>query len=855
MSVIKPYPHYEINVEDRSIYEPVELEWLPIHRPVYMLRAQQGPVGIPVWCNTAAEAKRVFGDATFDDSNGTYFGLEGLFLNQTFQYDGAFLVRLADTSALQSVKILECQVNLVKGENQTNVQSWGNTGELITTEPTEEELAVLKDNPASLRLVWKYKKSVVFETMDDLVAGVDVDGVSHDGAIDYIAIVNHAYPKADLGKGKKSCSPENMDYFLDYLQEDGSAMFIKTDDSEEHATFRMLTVEVMKTLGRGELNGWTQNTDQLVTVPMICFVANNPGVWGNTCGFSLYVDDSDNDYNMVDRNKGCFYRFTPWRQPDPFSTADKVMDINNSTYQSFTFVENGFDSNNKLQTSMEAVFKMNYTKKAPLPFSVVFLRDNWKTVCDIAFDIMFRKLIGFKKVTVKQDDVPVVAYKYTYGYPDLYDPRLLPTDDDQKDFKANADWMNILTGKGWHSGVIGGYTDASGDHIVETGPVYGVYSSYNTSNAWDAYGDLITDNVVATQKIFVNNKDDMAVLNNATKGIEYYKDSKNTIVFLENGTDGKLDAATHEENMKKFLELKVNPDILDQARYPFTHMFGVGYAYNTKVAMLGFLDTREDVKVVIATQEVTGVQVNSSGEMIEGVVSINTQGEDRAIAESLRQTARLQRESIVKGTECCRATIVMQCGKMLTGLYNGYVPLTFWHASKKAQYQNTDHLDREPKGLPWAKMDLLEDINWIPSSEDMKSLNWNAAANYVQYYDMQNLHYAAIRSVYSYETSVLLDDVFVDAIVYTKHEIRQSWAVYTGRTDPFATLKVLIEKDMTNRLFRLYNNKYTFTVLVYQTEEDVRLGYVLHVRVEVTAPGMKRVWLVDVICKREGYEG
>ena len=110
MSVVKPYPHYEINVIDNSIYTPQYDEVLPIHRPVYVMKTQEGPVGIPVWCESYTKAANIFGAQTFNEGNKTYFSPQAFFLKNTFTYNGAFIVRAADASATVANAILEAVV-------------------------------------------------------------------------------------------------------------------------------------------------------------------------------------------------------------------------------------------------------------------------------------------------------------------------------------------------------------------------------------------------------------------------------------------------------------------------------------------------------------------------------------------------------------------------------------------------------------------------------------------------------------------------------------------------------------------------------------------------------------------------
>ena len=172
---------------------------------------------------------------------------------------------------------------------------------------------------------------------------------------------------------------------------------------------------------------------------------------------------------------------------------------------------------------------------------------------------------------------------------------------------------------------------------------------------------------------------------------------------------------------------------------------------------------------------------------------------------------------------------------------------------KKAEYQNKQYLDREAKGLPFSAIDVFKKFNWVPYSPTSKKNKWNYGGNYCQYYDMRSLHFPSVRSVYPYDTSVLVDDEFVDCIVYMKHVVRRSWAIHVGLTKKFAELKQMIETDLSDKLNDMIRGKYDVKVTVYQTEEERKIGFIHHVQIEITSPATTRVWLVDIVCKRENY--
>ena len=66
------FPHWEINVIDNSIYNALTEEVMPLFRPMFFLRAQKGPVGVPVWVENSNDATATFGDGTFDKTTKYY---------------------------------------------------------------------------------------------------------------------------------------------------------------------------------------------------------------------------------------------------------------------------------------------------------------------------------------------------------------------------------------------------------------------------------------------------------------------------------------------------------------------------------------------------------------------------------------------------------------------------------------------------------------------------------------------------------------------------------------------------------------------------------------------------------------
>ena len=120
-TTIKPFPHYQINVKDNSIYNVEYTTILPVHRPIWIMRAQEGPVGDPVWCPTYTFAAATFGEQTFTNTNKKYYSKQAKVLTDTLTYNGAFICRAADSTALNSAVIIEAWVRQVEGTAEDGI--------------------------------------------------------------------------------------------------------------------------------------------------------------------------------------------------------------------------------------------------------------------------------------------------------------------------------------------------------------------------------------------------------------------------------------------------------------------------------------------------------------------------------------------------------------------------------------------------------------------------------------------------------------------------------------------------------------------------------------------------------------
>lgn len=856
MGAVRPYPHFEINVKDNSIANVSFEEILPVHRPLWPMPTQKGRVGVPVWCNSYSAARNEFGEQTFKPAS-KYFSRQAAFLLDTLTYNGAFIYRIVDETAKYSICVVEAYVDenaeIVKyavdengnykynedgervpeyseivyetySEDVVEDQTYGDDveAELVTLpggnvitynvdtlveypvyfdETSATWVAVTGDVPSdklATRVVVpvvgsvKYYINTVVDAADKETVLVDDNGTAEEAGNTLINIVHHA-----------------GDYILDEKGEkiiDTEASIVATEIGMKIAykTRNGMNAGEMKKYG-SDYDAWlndldVREVDGVKIYPVIAFIASNPGLYGDDLAFQLSYKLRENNKGDAGYFKSIFYTFAPKEREYGTTTVNPHYDKYGREFVSFAANPDAIDKDTGLIYSMENMCNRSYEADGYLlPYTVYTYEDR-------TFNRIGNRII---KNSLAKDNTG----KYL-----CIDELMLAKDE--------ADGFLVMNEDGTYS-VDEDYIDSS-----KLGYMINILSGYNLD------GTEYT-------------------------GIEIDRDSTDSIIladdenhFLTGGSDGVTNAdgsipdTTILTGIQNLCHVKSFLQIVDKAHYPITHMYDAGYDMKTKYAMLDFLDIRDDIGVSLSTQVLFD---NGSGRSI----SVNDQAADEANGEALRAYALLMRESIVMGTDCCRAAIYCHCGQLAAGNYLGIMPFTYWDAHQHAMYGRTQYMSvTEPRGLPLSYNDLfrISTVNWTNYSPDGQSRVWDTGLNYCQYADMSRIHFPALRTVYRAETSVLVDQWFVDAVIYTKHVVRKAWARHSGRNDSTAVLQAAIKNYLDTELTNLYAGKYTFEVTVYQTEEEKAMGYVQHVKVKLTSGAQFRVLVVDIEVNREGFD-
>ena len=111
------FPHLNINVEDKSSYEYVDVENLPLHRPLYFIKSAMGEVGKITWVPNMKKARAIFGEDTFNPAKKEYFSRATMFVLTTLENGGGcFIARLGDTTMTKSRAVVWASID---GDNDT----------------------------------------------------------------------------------------------------------------------------------------------------------------------------------------------------------------------------------------------------------------------------------------------------------------------------------------------------------------------------------------------------------------------------------------------------------------------------------------------------------------------------------------------------------------------------------------------------------------------------------------------------------------------------------------------------------------------------------------------------------------
>lgn len=243
--------------------------------------------------------------------------------------------------------------------------------------------------------------------------------------------------------------------------------------------------------------------------------------------------------------------------------------------------------------------------------------------------------------------------------------------------------------------------------------------------------------------------------------------------YLTGGSDGTMGDAAYEAEMlniySNFGELEY--DYSNQAKYPFTHIYDPGFELDTKLTLVNPMTVRKYSVITLSTDVILESQP--------------TAAEEAAIGATLHAVFRTYPESKLNGIPTARAATYMQRYTPVGLTYTRPVPLTLEIAAKRAGYMGASSgvfvRDNAYDVGDNRKVKYGTNISNTNIGSIAQSLNWNNGLNYAQDYDHRDTYfYAAYRTIYEDDTSILLGDIQLNIAAFCGRICFEIWRELTG---------------------------------------------------------------------------
>lgn len=305
-------------------------------------------------------------------------------------------------------------------------------------------------------------------------------------------------------------------------------------------------------------------------------------------------------------------------------------------------------------------------------------------------------------------------------------------------------------------------------------------------------------------------------------------------------SDGTMTAQSYDNDVAAAV---AGFNMLDIPAYPFSTVYDSGYSLATKKAIIGLLGQRPDIWLSLSTQSVLDAQ--------------NTPDQDASMGRALAAAVGNFPESVLNGTQACRAEIVEGSGRLLNAVssYTKIVPLNLQHCKRYAAYMGAANAvwdstvppDENPQNI----LDMFDLTNVVYKSDTARTEAWSNGVGWAETFDIDSLYFPAMPSVYGNDTSILkamLNVIIACDLIKVAHTVYSMMVGNSRLTDDqFAS--------RSDELFRqLIKGRYAGRVQVrpktFYTQLDAANGYSWSVNIDLYGNVMKTVAEATVIARR-----
>ena len=663
-------------------------------------------------------------------------------------------------------------------------------------------------------------KSVGYNPTED---AAPVDGK------EYYLLDGESYAKADVAAGFDPAQTyyEQVEVeVLEFKGNIGSALYIQSEKLSAGDAVPQATVSGVRLIWRviqrnaaderavdsaeptqSDVKDSNGNLKRVTWYPVMSVIADNPGSWGEKFGYRFFYDAAQNTIAGIMQNGAVTYTVAPVELYEGETTPRDVYDAFGQTAVTGVMKENVVDAISGLDLTMGRLLDLHYIDDYQLPVDTIFIPQTFETVGRILMNAEVRGRDAAKRLypELVADDVLSIFVDDVLG--------LEPGAADESAVAAKAD-------AGYMANVVS-CVGPSGVPYFAADCVSSIDSSFSEAV------DLKSSNAF----------------------------------YLGGGEDGDIEDWDIEMYIRRYIDAFINGThqyLVDYLRCDYNCIFDVGFSLETKKKLLEFMNYRDNLMVFLTPQSTMKYQIDTivAGNPVKQVMSPEqlTQFEEESIGAMLRTYALLMIDDVENNTGANRCAIFLSSGINTDHQdLHGLTPFTLWCATKYAKFLNGTSI----KGAPIEDnsiVDCFDKVAWTAFADNTRSRIWNAGLCYPQYMNRTEIQVAALRTVYRYDTSVLCDIGTAMAVTFAKDIIRDEFPHWVNSDREASDLNSRIAKKLSERAEHAFAGRYMTTFNVYQTAEDMKLGYVRHVDLELTANAANRVWKATIICKRAGFD-
>ena len=623
----------------------------------------------------------------------------------------------------------------------------------------------------------------------------------------------------------------------EYLGNIGSALYVQVaeldgakGDMEPQATIEGVKLVWRSVLRKSfddrtnEENTPTEDSNGIVWYPMFNVIAANPGSWGQSFGFRFFYDRTANTIAGTMANGAISYTIAPMELREGDTSPREVTDNYGQTAVGGVMKPGTSDPQTGTSLVMTDTLPMHYFGSKALPCSFIFNSENWAKVGAevMKAEILARSIAAGLYPDLREDGTDTEGNPVEHG-----GPLCIFVDD-------------LL-------GLVPGGADATTINDLAADATPGYMANIVSAVSCDNVPFFATEIEAALGSDFADVVD---------------LTGSNTF-YLKGGEDGPIADWDIEEYTRKYIDAMIagtHVYLSDYLRCDYNAIFDVGYSLATKKKLLEFMNYRDNLFVFLTAQSTmkykeTRIIKGQKVDVEDLVPAPLTQFEEETIGALLRTYGLLMIDDIENNTGANRCAIFLSSGINADHAdLHDLTPFTLWAAMKYAKYLCTPRMTGAPIERPGSEVDCFDKVAWTAFVDETRSRIWNAGLCYPQYADRQQIQVAALRTIYRYDTSVLCDISTALATTFCKDIIRNEWTYWVNSDRDPADLNSRIAEKLDARTKYALNGRYNVSYNVYQTDEDVKLGFSRQVECDLTANPGNRVWKSTITLRKTGYD-